>query len=258
MNNIILILFILFSLNLNGQSANELNITSKQLLSNQKFKEAIPILEEAAKLGNPESQYNLGVCYQFGYGVEKSDSIATNWYLRSANQGWKDGQYKISYAYITGKGVNKDEIKAFEYALLCAEQDDIECIFNVINCYKDGIGVIEDSIKVLEWAIKLGKMKTPENLKISSQITSSRLNIAHMFLVGNGAEKNLIKSYTWFLIYNESKQDFSIILQEQQIKVIKKLEEKLSQDEVKKAKQIAEELLGRKLINIDKLYESNK
>ena len=81
-----------------AQRAEELTIQSKELLKQEKFKEAIPILIEAAELGNAESQYNLGVCYQFGYGTDQNDSIATSWYLKSAEQGWTDGEYKMSYA----------------------------------------------------------------------------------------------------------------------------------------------------------------
>lgn len=258
MKSIKLIILILLSFNLNGQNAQELNSESKLLIDNQKFEEAIPILKKAAKLGNPESQYNLGVCYQFGYGVEKNDSLSTNWYKKSADQGWKDGQYKMSFAHIKGNGVKKDEKKAFEYALLCADQEDVECIFNVISCFKDGIGTEKDSLKVLEWAIKLGKMKTPENLKISGQITSARLNLAYMYLEGNEVEKNLVRSYSWFLIYNESKRDFSVQIQEQQVQKIKKLEEKLTKREMKKARKIAEEILDKNLENFKNLYQWNK
>lgn len=241
-----------------AQDAEELNERSKELLNQQKFEEAIPILSEAAELGNAESQYNLGVCYQFGYGIEKNDSIATSWYLKSAEQGWTDGEYKMSYAYIRGTGIEINEKKAFEYSLKCAAKKDVECIFNVINCYTDGIGTEKDSLKVLEWAIELAKMETPENLKISGQITSARLNLAHMFMNGKGVKKDIVKSYTWFIIYNESKRDFSVRVQEQQIELIKKLEEQLSTEQIANSKKDAEEILGKALSNFDKLHEWNK
>lgn len=241
-----------------AQGTEELYEKSKELLNQEKFEEAIPILTEAAELGNAESQYNLGVCYQFGYGTEKNDSIATAWYLKSAEQGWTDGEYKMSYAYINGTGIEKDEKKAFYYSLKCAAKNDVECIFNVINCYTDGIGTEKDSVKVLEWAIELAKMETPDNLKISGQITSARLNLAHMFMNGKGVNKDIVKAYTWFIIYNESKRDFSIRVQEQQIELIKKLEEQLSVEQIANSKKEAEKILGKTLTNFDKLHEWNK
>lgn len=241
-----------------AQRAEELNIQSKALLNQEKFKEAIPILIEAAELGNAESQYNLGVCYQFGYGTDQNDSIATSWYLKSAEQGWTDGEYKMSYAYIKGTGIEKDEKKAFDYTLKCATKKDVECIFNLISCYTDGIGTEKDSVKVLEWAIELAKMETSENLNVSGKITSARLNLAHMFMNGKGVNQDIVKSYTWFIIYNESKSDFSVRVQEQQIALIKKLEEQLSHEQIANAKNEAEKILGKSLTNFDKLHEWNK
>ena len=165
-------------------------------MNQEKFKEAIPILIEAAELGNAESQYNLGVCYQFGYGTDQNDSIATSWYLKSAEQGWTDGEYKMSYAYIKGTGIEKNEQKAFVYTLKCATKKDVECIFNLISCYTDGIGTEKDSVQVLEWAVELAKMETSENLNVSGKITSARLNLAQMFMNGEGVNKDIVKSYT--------------------------------------------------------------
>ncbi len=241
-----------------AQRAEELTIQSKELLNQQKFKEAIPILIEAAELGNAESQYNLGVCYQFGYGTIQNDTIATSWYLKSAEQGWTDGEYKMSYAYIKGTGIEKNEKKAFDYTLKCAKKNDVECIFNLISCYTDGIGTEKDSVKVLEWAIELAKMETSENLNVSGKITSARLNLAHMFMNGKGVNKDIVKSYIWFIIYNESKSDFSVRVQEQQIELIKKLEKQLSNKQIANAKNEAEKILGKSLTNFDKLHEWNK
>ncbi len=241
-----------------AQRAEELTTQSKELLKQEKFKEAIPILIEAAELGNAESQYNLGVCYQFGYGTIQNDTIATSWYLKSAEQGWTDGEYKMSYAYIKGTGIEKNEKKAFDYTLKCAKKNDVECIFNLISCYTDGIGTEKDSVKVLEWAIELAKMETSENLNVSGKITSARLNLAHMFMNGKGVNKDIVKSYTWFIIYNESKSDFSVRVQEQQIALIKKLEEQLSHEQIANAKNEAEKILGKSLTNFDKLHEWNK
>lgn len=241
-----------------GQNAKELIAQSNELIRAQQYEKAIPLLQKAANMGEPEAAYNLGVCYQFGNGIEKNDSLATHWYLISANKGWLDGQYKMSYAYLRGVGVPKDESKAFQYALLCAEQGDVECIFNVINSYTDGLGTAKDSLKVLEWAIRLAKMETPENLTISGQITSARLNLAHMFMNGKGVEKDLLRSYMWFLIYNESKRDFSVQVQEQQIPLIRKVEAELTDSEKETARKEAEKTIGRPLKNLAKLFEWNK
>lgn len=258
MNYFFVLPFILIALSSVGQTAEELNEDSKLFLAKEDYKSAFPIIQSAAKLGSLEAKYNLGVCYQYGFGVEKNDSIATSWYLKSADEGWLDGQYKMSYAYTRGNGIEQNAELAFKYALLCAQQNDIECIFNVINCYKEGNGAPKDSLKVEEWAMVLGRMENPENLHMSGQITSARLNLALMYLNGNGVKQSDFNSYVWFLIYNESKRDFATMLQEKQIETIKTLEKKLSKKEKTNAVTQAEELLGEKLRNLDFLYVSGK
>ena len=47
-----------------GQNASELNEQSKKLIETQEFEKAVPILKQAAELGNAESQYNLGYFLQ--------------------------------------------------------------------------------------------------------------------------------------------------------------------------------------------------
>ena len=45
------------------------------------------IYEYAAKRGHYQAQLNLGVCYQYGIGVEKDEKQAVEWYQKAAEQG---------------------------------------------------------------------------------------------------------------------------------------------------------------------------
>ncbi len=252
----ILIAFI--SLTIYGQNANEINEQSKTFIQTQEFDKAAPLLKQAADSGIAEAQYNLGVTLEYGYGVEKNIDSAFYWYLKSADQGWNDGLYKMMMAHAEGVGVSQSNKKAFEYALACASNNDITCMFNVVGAYQDGLGTEKDLDKMLEWAIKIGKLETPENLMKSGKITSARLNLAYMYRDGRNVEKNLKESYTWFLIYNESKRDFSILKQQSVIKEIQELEKNLTVDQKEKAKTKAESLLKRQLTNLEKLYETSR
>lgn len=240
-----------------GQTADELNQKSKEFLSNGDTKNAVLTLKKAAELGNAESQYNLGYCYQQGVEVEKNDSIANIWLLKSAKQGWINAQFKIAYSFFSGRGVKKDDKQAFYWALQCAKQNDPECMFNVVSCYQEGVGVEKNLDSMLTWAIRLGTLENPEDLELSGKITSSRLGLAKMYKDGDKLPKNLIKSYTWFLIYNEGKKDFSFLEQQSQIESIKELEKQLAPSEKVKAKEDAEKLLKRKLLNFDNLYKED-
>lgn len=257
MKKLIAFLILTFiSVNVLGQNAEELNEKSKDLLELQKFDEAIPILKEAADLGNAESQYNLGYCYEAGVGVEPNIEKAVELYQKSAEQGFNDGLYQMMMAYGNGKGVEQNMEKAFSFALKCAENDDATCMFNVISCYKDGMGTEKDLDKMLEWAIRLGKLENPENLALSGKITSARLNLAYMYRDGIDVEKDLFKGYQWFLIYNEFKKDFSYIQQQKIVKEIQALEAQLTVNQKTSGQKEAEKILGRPLTNMENLYNA--
>src|SRR3981081_3236109 len=110
---------------------------------------------------------------------------------------------------------------------------------------------------MLAWATRLALLDNPEDLQLSGQITSARANLARMFRDGNNVKPDVLKSYMWFLIYNENKRDFSILVQQENIDAIKEIEKQLTPDEKTKAKTAAERLLKQKLANIDNLYKQD-
>jgi uncharacterized protein len=240
-----------------GQNAEELNKKSKEFLDKQDFKNAIPLIRQAAEKGNAEAQYNYGVSYQQGIEVAQNDSIANTWFLKAAKQGWKDAQFKVAYSYATGRGVTQNDKQAFYWSVKCAEQQDVECMFNVVSCYMEGRGTQKNLDSMLVWATRLALLNTPEDLQVSGQITSARANLATMYRGGQNAPKDLLKSYMWFLIYNESKRDFSVLEQQKNIEAIQALEKQLSQADKDKAKLEAEKLLGKQLTNLANLYKQD-
>lgn len=258
LKKIFVLCFCLTGLLVHAQTAAELNEQSKVFLEKKDYKNAVPLIKKAADMGNAEAQYNYAVCYQEGIGVPKSDIIANDLLLKSAKQGWVDAQFKLAYSYTIGRGVDKDDKQAFYWSLQCARQNDAECMWNVVGLYQLGRGTAKNTDSMLHWAIRLGCMPNPENLKISGQITSARLNLAKMYYAGDMIKKDLLKSYVWYLLFNESKRDFSIIVQDQQIEAIKKLETELTEADKEAAKKQAEAYLKSPLRNMANLYQQDK
>ena len=159
----------------NGQTADELNMQSKDLLTKRDYEKALPILRKSAELGNSEAQYNLGYFLQNGVGITKNEKEAFEWYKKSSENGFNDGHYAMMMAYGNGIGTVVDSEKAFEYALKCANNNDATCMWNIVNCYKQGLGVKKDIDKMLSWATKLALLENPDNLSLSGNITSTRL-----------------------------------------------------------------------------------
>lgn len=67
---------------------------------------------KSAAVDNPVAQYNIGVAYSLGRGVEKDLSVCASWLEKSALQGNAPAQYNLGRMYFWGKGVARDSVKA--------------------------------------------------------------------------------------------------------------------------------------------------
>jgi TPR repeat protein len=233
-----------------GRAANE---AAKALLAQKRPADALPLLREAANEGIAEAQYNLGVCYLGGAGVVADAVIANSWFERAAKQGWVDAQFKLAYSYAKGRGIRKDLKLAHRWCLKAAEQGDPECQFIVIGNYLEGLGVEKDVATGLKWAIRLGTRENPEDLTTSAHITSARMNLSRAYRDGTwGIPADKSAAYSWLLLANESKRDFSVKEQEGVIADMRRLEGVLSDAEKRRAQSDAEALIKRKLRNLDR------
>lgn len=94
--------FVMRSLNLKeraekGNSKAQIKLALLYLENpNEKYDtEAAKLLEMAAEQGESVAQYNLGLLYHGGRGVEKNDKKAAYWLDQAANQGDEDARKMI-------------------------------------------------------------------------------------------------------------------------------------------------------------------
>src|SRR6266496_4967168 len=69
-------------------------------------------LYEAAERGDAEAQFNLGMMYSTGLGIEKDDSAAFRWNQKAAEQGHKEAEFILGLMFHEGAGTAKDETQA--------------------------------------------------------------------------------------------------------------------------------------------------
>lgn len=76
--------------------------------------------------GDRMAQYQIGVMYERGMGIDKDEMKAAEWYEKSAVQGYVDAQYNIAIMYASGRGVARNEPIAMMWLALAARQGDKE------------------------------------------------------------------------------------------------------------------------------------
>ncbi len=76
--------------------------------------------------GDKIAQYQTGVMFERGLGVDMNQSQASKWYEKSAAQGYMDAQYNIGLMYASGRGVEVNEPFAMMWLAAAAKQGDKE------------------------------------------------------------------------------------------------------------------------------------
>ena len=89
----------------------------------KEVQEMIHWIKLSAKQGNPEAEYHLANCYQYGKGVTPDPAESVMWYRKAAAQGVDTACLHIGYHYMTGWGVTKDAAEAAKWFRQGAKSD---------------------------------------------------------------------------------------------------------------------------------------
>lgn len=68
------------------------------------YSENVNRYKKDAANGNAEAMYNLAYCYANGYGVEYSNYLANEYYLRAADAGYADAMYEVAQMWRSSEG----------------------------------------------------------------------------------------------------------------------------------------------------------
>ena len=109
------------------------------------------IWKPLAEQGDASAQYNLGLLYQYGLGVERQLAVAAKWYGRAAENGDADAQKAIGDLYVKGFWGKKDYAKAATWYRMAAEQGHPEAERKLGILFAQGRGVARNPDAAREW-----------------------------------------------------------------------------------------------------------
>lgn len=148
-----------------------------------------------AKKDDADEQYNWGLRYEFGMGVEKSPVMAVLCYRKAANQGHASAQYNLGLCYYNGTGVDKDPVQAARWFHMAAEQGHANAQHNLVLCcynlglsYYNGTGVKKDPVQAVQW------------YRMASErgYANAQYNLGLCYHNGTGVGKNPVQAAQWF------------------------------------------------------------
>jgi TPR repeat protein len=132
------------------------------------------------------AQYNLGVMYRKGEGVEKDAVQAGRWFRTAAVQGYALAQHNLGYMCVKGEGMQKDAVQAAHWYRKAAEQGYPKAQ-NLGNMYDNGEGVEKDAVQAVHWYRKAAVQGNAE----------AQNNLGCMYANGVGVQQNSQEAAMW-------------------------------------------------------------
>lgn len=148
--------FILVSFSLSSIHATELE-DGFQAFTAGNYEQALRLWLPLAEKDNNDAQYNLGILYQKGLGVEKNLKTAFIWYKRAAANGNTDAMYNLGIMYDQGKVIYRSAKDATKWWQKAAELGNAAAQFNIAVEYAYGRTLGKDVDKAIMWWKKSAK-----------------------------------------------------------------------------------------------------
>ena len=130
-----------------------------------------------------------------------------------SSKGYEFAQFELGEIYLRGESISKDVIKAFDLIKNAAAAGHSWAQYELGLMYLDGEAVPVDDNQAFKLILQAAEANVPD----------AAYTLGWMYESGSGCELDLIKAYTWYLIY--SKDKFSGDMQEELLRVAALLSE---------------------------------
>ena len=117
----------------------------------QSYEEAARWLQEAAYGNVAAAQYNLGILRKKGLGIDQDKEKAAALFRAAAEQGYARGQYALGVAYAEGAGIAQNYRRAAGWFRRAADQDVPEAMLALAIVREQGLNAPADLNAALGW-----------------------------------------------------------------------------------------------------------
>ena len=149
-------------------------------------KKAFEFFLKSAEGGYKPALSMVGYCYKYGVGISKDESKPFELYLKAAKKGDGYSQNLVANYYNNGKYVPKSEEKVFYWNRKAAINVSSEAQHELAEYYS----IIRDERKAFKWYLKLADSKYSSAEAIYS--------VTKCYRDGIGTDKNLDEATKWF------------------------------------------------------------
>lgn len=181
------------------ESLEYLDKAKELLFANGKNKDttrATFMLRKAAKQGNAEAEFLLGMAYYEGLGVSHSWDDARNWLIKSVEHGYPNAMYQLGFIYHYGIGTEPNIMKALELYTNSADLGYGKAMKMLGKTYHSGeLGVIDEkrSLQYYEDSFEILYEQALEN-----NVVEAQYEIANSYMDGEGVIHDYQQAIDWY------------------------------------------------------------
>jgi uncharacterized protein len=152
---------------------------------NKDYQRAYREWEAAAKAGQAEAQFDLGVLYAQGLGVLRDLNQAATWYRKAADQGNAEAEFALGQMYARGWGVPRDQADAIRWFEMANSVDSDGPPTDWLSV--EGYGVPQDPEQAAYWYRQAADNGHPE----------AQYNLARLYSSGRGVKRDEEQAERW-------------------------------------------------------------
>jgi|GEM_PF-2974728 len=139
----------------------------------------------AAEQGLRFAEFQMGLAYEDGIGVERDLAQALDWFQRAADQGVAPAQWRIGMSFVRGEGRAVDPAQAVAWFSRAAASGHVDGLTSLAVMYATGSGIGKDTARAFslyQQAVDAGGVHAHRNL-------------AGMYLMGEGVEADPVQAW---------------------------------------------------------------
>ena len=170
------------------RKAEDLYAKANEHYNAKRYDEALPLMKEAAEMGEPDALCGLALMYEYGRGVEKDLKASVALFREAAEKGAARGQFNLGFVYYHGRGVEKDYNQAFLWYRKAAEQGHPRAQNELGDLYYYGRGVLGDDGQAAHWYRKAAEQGYAQ----------AQYNYGYLLEWGQGVERDKKQATEWY------------------------------------------------------------
>lgn len=123
----------------------------RQKMNPSGYDTALFWFKKAVDAGSLDARVDLGLMYEFGWGVPRDPATALKWYQSAAAGGSARGMWAVGQSYQKGAGVARDYRQAMKWYRKAADAGSADAMNSIGVLYENGLGARKSQGKAYRW-----------------------------------------------------------------------------------------------------------